>query len=714
MNVLAVKHPTLSMLDNLNPRQLQAVETIDGPLLVLAGAGTGKTRVLTTKIAYLATHHGVPLSQILAVTFTNKAAHEMRQRIEAMTGFSVAGLWIGTFHSLCLRMLRVHAERVNLNPDFTILDTDEQLRIIKQILEVEKLDDKKFPPRLVASVINRWKDRGWTAENILEMADDPRDTIVRIYPQYQQRLKILNALDFGDLLLFSLQLFQKCPDVLEKYHRQFRYILVDEYQDTNTVQYLWLKALSSSHGNICCVGDEDQSIYGWRGAEITNILKFENDFVGAQVIRLEQNYRSTTHILGAASGLITKNTERLGKTLWTDVEGGEKITIQTLWDSVEEARVVAEEIESLQRKGLALSQMAILVRASYLTREFEDRFLTLGIPYRVIGGSKFYERQEIRDALAYLRIVVKQDDGLAFERIVNTPRRGIGESTLKVLHQASRQQGWSLIESAKRLIETDELRPAVKRGLSQFLNQLDTWRYMIKELSPADLARHILEDSGYVAMWQSDKAPDSVGRLENLKELINAIANFETLLSFLDHVSLITDNLESTRDDSVNIMTLHSAKGLEFDTVFLSGWEESVFPNPRALEENGGIGLEEERRLAYVGLTRAQRKAIITSCVNRRVQGRWQSHMPSRFLGEIPREHIDIKGGLHQGLPEVISLSERTIQSLSVEKKHRVGQKVFHIKFGYGKITRVDGEKLDVIFECSGLKKVLASFIEMA
>lgn len=699
-----------SYLHDLNHVQRQSVETVDGPVLVLAGAGTGKTRVLTTRVAHLLMHHHVPFHQVLCVTFTNKAANEMRERIETLVGIPVNGLWIGTFHSLSVRILRVHAEIIGLSPHFTILDMDDQVRLVKQILEAENISDKNISARGIVAMMSRWKDRGLSAE-FISSNYGAHDVVARVYPLYEERLRVLSALDFGDLLLKCLEVFHASPEILQRYQNQFRYVLVDEYQDTNTAQYLWLKALCAHYGNICCVGDEDQSIYGWRGAEITNILRFENDFPGAQIIRLEQNYRSTVHILGAASGLITKNQDRLGKTLWTEGEGGDKVIVKSLWDSLEEARSVGDDIEDFQRQGVPLSQMAILVRASYLTREFEDRLLTLGIPYRVVGGARFYERQEIRDAIAYIRLICRPDDGMAFERVVNVPRRGIGESTLKIIHTAARKQGWSILEGARRLVETDELKPAVRRALLSFFTQLDLWRTRVHEVPASDFVKLVLEESGYVEMWQNDKSPDSNGRLENLKELVSAIAEFETLTSFLDHVSLVADNTENATLNSVSLMTLHSAKGLEFDTVFLCGWEEGVFPNPRALEESGNSGLEEERRLAYVGLTRARKKAIISSCVNRRIQGRWQTNLPSRFLKELPSQHVQGIVNKAQSHHKSRFASYVNITPMSHENFH-VSQKVFHIKFGCGKVIKVDGDKLEVDFEHAGIKKVLASFVE--
>ncbi|MGN6671169.1 MAG: ATP-dependent helicase [Candidatus Nucleicultricaceae bacterium] len=719
-------------LDMLNPEQRQAVETIDGPLLVLAGAGTGKTRVLTSRIAHILFQRKALPHQILAVTFTNKAAFEMRERVSKMMGMAVEGLWLGTFHALCVKILRRHAERLGFHTNFTILDVDDQLRLIKQLLKAENVDEKKWPARLVLGQINQWKDRGLNPDQVPAHAKDLSgygNPAYDLYPQYQERLKTLNALDFGDLLLHALTLFKTCPDVLESYQSQFKYILVDEYQDTNVAQYLWLRLLAMGHHNICCVGDDDQSIYGWRGAEITNILKFEQDFASAVVIRLEQNYRSTNHILGAASGLIAHNAGRLGKTLWTETEGGEKIIIQGLWDGQEEARFVGDEIEHLQKNKSSLSSMAILVRASHQTREFEERLMTLGIPFRVIGGPRFYERMEIRDALADLRIIFEPHDSLAFERIINTPKRGLGAAALQTLHHLARTQNISLYLASHKIIETEELRGAARKALSDFLNDIDRWRGLYERTSPADMARLVLDESGYTAMWLNDKTPEAPGRLENLKEFVLALENFDTLAAFLDHVSLVMENTGPTDLDCVSIMTLHSAKGLEFKHVFLTGWEEGLFPNQRTLEEVGTKGLEEERRLAYVGITRARETLYILYAANRRIHGSWQSSIPSRFIAEIPNNHTDHRR--QSGFSSTPYLSESKIRPYISGPTSRplspqstipsssalglqIGDRVFHIKFGYGRIRAIEADKLDINFEHTGLKKVLASFVEKA
>ncbi|MBL8704967.1 MAG: UvrD-helicase domain-containing protein, partial [Rhodospirillales bacterium] len=640
-------------LAGLNPVQREAVEALDGPVLVLAGAGTGKTRVLTSRLVHLlATARAMP-SQILAVTFTNKAASEMRHRVEQMLGRPVEGWWLGTFHSIGTRILRRHAELAGLRQNFTILDADDQIRLLKQLVAAEEMDDKKWPARVLMGVIQRWKDRGLMPEQVTagEDSEVANGMVLGLYRQYQERLQTLNAVDFGDLLLLNLKLFREHPDVLAQYQQRFQYLLVDEYQDTNVSQYLWLRLLAQAHRNICCVGDDDQSIYGWRGAEVGNILKFEQDFPGAKVIRLEQNYRSTARILAAASSLIAHNQERLGKTLWTDqgskggdADRGEKLRLRSVWDGEDEARFVGEEIEALQRQKQPLSSMAILVRAGFQTREFEERLMTLGVPYRVIGGPRFYERQEIRDALAYFRIVQQPDDDLAFERIVNLPRRGIGDATLRSAHALARAKRVSLTAACRELVATDELKPAGRRALTAFLNDIGRWRASIERLPHVELAETILEESGYVQMWRDSKTPEAPGRIDNLKELIPALGEFDSLAGFLEHVSLVMEQAREAEGDVVFIMTLHAAKGLEFDTVFLPGWEEDLFPNRRALDESGAKALEEERRLAYVGLTRARKRVILSHAQHRRIHASWVACLPSRFLGELPAEEVELDG----------------------------------------------------------------------
>lgn len=769
-------------LSGLNPEQAEAVESLDGPVLVLAGAGTGKTRVLTTRIAHiLSTGRAFP-SQILSVTFTNKAAREMKERIGVLVGHAVEGMpWLGTFHSIGVKLLRRHAELVGLRSDFTILDTDDVIRLIKQIIQAEGLDDKRWPAKQFAGMIDGWKNKGLDPAQIPE--GDARAFANgkgrELYAAYQNRLRTLNACDFGDLLLHPIRMFRSNPDVLKEYHDKFRYILVDEYQDTNTAQYMWLRLLAQRPKgvpqNVCCVGDDDQSIYGWRGAEVDNILRFEKDFPGAKVIKLERNYRSTEHILGAAAHLIAHNEGRLGKTLFTERTDpdDEKVQVHAAWDSEEEARAVGEEIEQLQRKSHKLNDMAILVRASFQMREFEDRFVTLGLNYRVIGGPRFYERLEIRDAMAYFRLVCQPADDLAFERIVNTPKRGLGDTTIRTLHDYARARDIPMLAAASDIIETDELKPKARKGLFDVVADFRRWQGLLETTVHTELAEQILDESGYTAMWQNDKSAEAPGRLENLKELIRSMEAFESLRGFLEHVSLVMDAEQNENLDAVSIMTLHSAKGLEFDTVFLPGWEEGLFPHQRALDEGGRSGLEEERRLAYVGITRAKHRCHIWFVSNRRIHGLWQSTLPSRFLDELPITHVEVaeseqsyggygRGGYGQSrfdkadpfqnnystpgwkraqqnrsdatrdnwgsrsghAVERIGYGEsgprsRTIDGELVAKststepsRFTVGDRVFHMKFGNGNISAIEGNKLTIDFDKAGQKRVLDGFVE--
>jgi DNA helicase-2/ATP-dependent DNA helicase PcrA len=632
-------------LAGLNPEQREAVETLDGPVLVLAGAGTGKTRVLTTRIAHILSLGRARPAEILAVTFTNKAAREMKERVGRMVGQIVEGMpWLGTFHSIGVKILRRHAEMVGLKPDFTILDVDDQIRLLKQLLEAENIDEKRWPGRVLASLIDGWKNRGLTPDKVPagEAAIFANGRGIALYKAYQDRLKTLNAADFGDLLIEMLRLFREHPEVLRQYQERFRFVLVDEYQDTNVAQYLWLRLIGQGSKNICCVGDDDQSIYGWRGAEVDNILRFEHDFPGAKVIRLERNYRSTGHILGAASHLIAHNEGRLGKTLRTEDAPGEKVAVTAAWDSEEEARAIGDRIEELQRGGENLNEIAILVRASFQMREFEDRFVTLGLSYRVIGGPRFYERAEIRDALAYLRLVNQPADDLAFERIINTPRRGLGDATVQTLQLYARRQGVPLLQAARALAETEELKAKPRTTLRDLVAAFDRWRAQRDTVPHTELAEIVLDESGYTEMWQKDRSADAAGRLENLKELVRSMEEFENLSGFLEHISLVMDTDKGENSEAVSIMTMHSAKGLEFDTVFLPGWEEGVLPNQRSLDEQGRAGLEEERRLAHVGLTRARKRAFIYFVSNRRIHGSWSSTIPSRFLDELPEAHVEV------------------------------------------------------------------------
>jgi len=777
------QHRAPDYLSGLNPEQRQAVETLDGPVLVLAGAGTGKTRVLTTRIAHiLASGRAFP-SQILAVTFTNKAAREMKERIGVLVGGAVEGMpWLGTFHSIGVKLLRRHAELAGLRSDFTILDTDDVVRLIKQLIQAEGLDDKRWPAKQFAGMIDTWKNKGLLPADIPE--GDARAFANgkgrELYAAYQARLRTLNACDFGDLLLHPIAIFRKNPDLLKEYHARFRYILVDEYQDTNTAQYMWLRLLAQrpqgTPQNVCCVGDDDQSIYGWRGAEVDNILRFEKDFPGAKVIKLERNYRSTEHILGAAGHLIAHNEGRLGKTLFTDRADpdDEKVVVHAAWDSEEEARAVGEEIENLQRGKHKLNDMAILVRASFQMREFEDRFVTLGLNYRVIGGPRFYERLEIRDAMAYFRMVCQPSDDLAFERIINTPKRGLGDTTVRYLHDYARARDIPMLAAAADIIETDELKPKARKALFDVVTDFRRWQGLLENTLHTTLAEQILDESGYTAMWQNDKSAEAPGRLENLKELVRSMEAFESMRGFLEHVSLVMDAETNENLDAVSIMTLHSAKGLEFDTVFLPGWEEGLFPHQRALDEGGRSGLEEERRLAYVGLTRAKHRCHIWFVSNRRIHGLWQSTMPSRFLDELPAAHVDVaasdsnyggyggRGGYGQSrfdkadpfannystpgwkraqanrtdatrdnwgtrsghAVERIGYGEsgprtRTIDGELVAKsvadtpsQFSVGDRVFHVKFGNGNISAIEGNKLTIEFDKAGQKRVLEGFVE--
>jgi DNA helicase-2/ATP-dependent DNA helicase PcrA len=842
---------TPQYLAGLNPEQREAVETLDGPVLVLAGAGTGKTRVLTSRIAHILSQGRARPGEILSVTFTNKAAREMKLRLGHMLGQAVEGMpWLGTFHSIGGRILRTHAELVQLKSNFTVLDVDDQIRLLKQLLAADNIDDKRWPARMLAGLIDGWKNRGLMPSQV-----PPGEAAVfgngrggKLYTLYQERLKILNAADFGDLLLENIRLFREHPDVLRQYQHRFKFILVDEYQDTNVAQYLWLRLLSQAPAkpgaplasiipglahssvipgraegpkpesrdkddslrdsgfvpdgaprndggsilpppasqpapkNICCVGDDDQSIYGWRGAEVDNILRFDHDFPGAKVIRLERNYRSTGHILAAASHLIAHNEGRLGKTLRTEDVDGEKVTVTGSWDSEEEARAIGEEIEELQRGGHKLNEVAILVRASFQMREFEDRFVTLGLPYRVIGGPRFYERAEIRDALAYLRVINSPADDLAFERIVNVPKRGLGDATVQMLHDHGRKRRLPLFEAARAVVETDELKPKARGSLRDLLASFDRWRVQREVVSHTELAEIVLDESGYTEMWQKDRSADAAGRLENLKELVRSMEEFENLQGFLEHISLVMDRDGGAEDDAVSLMTLHSAKGLEFDNVFLPGWEEGLFPSQRTLDEQGRAGLEEERRLAHVGLTRARRRAKLYFATNRRIHGTWSTTIPSRFLDELPAHNVEITeskggsgwggssgygpsrfdnvesfgssyttpgwqraqanrargqsgrngqagGGFNESQSPFSSKSDAsgfsrnkrapmTIEGELIAKstgtvsEFSLDDRVFHQKFGYGQVVKIDGNKLTIAFEKAGEKKVVDSFVE--
>ena len=752
-------------LRGLNPPQREAVLTTEGPVLVLAGAGTGKTAALTARLAHLvATRRAWP-SEILAVTFTNKAAREMKERVARQLGGAMEGMpWLGTFHAVAAKMLRRHAELVGLQSNFTILDTDDQLRLLKQLIQAADLDEKRWPARQLAGLIDRWKNRGWTPADV-DAGESEQFANGRgrdLYAAYQDRLRAVNACDFGDLLLHMLVILKKHRDVLADYQQRFKYILVDEYQDTNASQYLWLRLLAQERKNICCVGDDDQSIYSWRGAEVANILRFEKDFPGAAIIRLEQNYRSTPHILAAASGLIANNGGRLGKTLWTEEGSGEKIKVVGVWDGPEEARRIGDEIEAAQARGQRIDRTAILVRAQFQTREFEERFISIGLPYRIVGGFRFYERAEIRDALAYLRVIAQPADDLAFERIINVPKRGLGDKAVARLHQLAHAEGSPLTHAAAQIANTNELTPQARRSLGALVGDFARWRDLLSNMNHAELACLVLDESGYTAMLQNERSAESAGRLENLAELARAMEEYETLGAFLEHVSLVMDNDAAADEEKVTIMTIHAAKGLEFEDVFLAGWEEGVFPSQRALDEGGLASLEEERRLAYVAITRARVRCFIYHAANRRIYGQWTSSIPSRFIAELPQDHIEsestMSGGeslwraqwsehsdpfahvatsrpdraQHRGpgwqrasalavtapvwerQPRIV---EARAPAASYAAKPRVdlsvGLRVFHQKFGYGTIAEIEGNKLEIDFEQAGRKRVMDSFVTL-
>ena len=736
--------------------------TLDGPVLMLAGAGTGKTAALTARLAHLIRSRRAWPSEILCVTFTNRAAREMRERVGQLIGPAVEGMpWLGTFHAIAARMLRRHAELVGLQSNYTIIDTDDQLRLLKQLIQANDLDEKRWPARQLAGLIDRWKNRGLGPDQ-LDAAENEAYANGRgrqFYQLYQDRLKALNACDFGDLLLHMVNIFRAERDVLEQYQQRFKFIMVDEYQDTNQVQYLWLRLLAQTRQNICVVGDDDQSIYSWRGAEVANILRFEKDFPGANVVRLEQNYRSTPDILAAASGLIDANSERLGKTLWTERNGGDKVRVIGVWDGPEEARRVGDEIERLEREGAPLDRVAILVRAQFQTREFEDRFITIGLNYRIVGGFRFYERAEIRDALAYLRVIAQPADDLAFERIYNTPKRGLGDKTLEKLHRHARARGMPLALAAIEIADTDELPARARNTLLSLMRDFARWRDLSKSVSPAELARTLLDESGYTAALQAERSAEATGRLENLSELARAMEDYETLGDFLEHVSLVMDNDAADDVEKVTLMTIHAAKGLEFDNVFLPGWEEGVFPSQRALDEGGLAALEEERRLAYVAITRARRRCTIVHAANRRIYGQWTSSIPSRFIADLPPAHVDQETTLSGGAslwraqwsehsdpfadvaraqpartvtrgpgwqraaaqsfdatPRRLAEPSRSAASFAAKPRTdiEIGTRVFHDKFGYGNVVEQEGNKLEIDFETGGRKRVIDSFVKRA
>ena len=737
----------LDAFKKLNEVQKEAVLHDDGPLLVLAGAGTGKTGVLTTRLARILMENMALPGEILSVTFTNKAANEMKSRVGNLIGDMVTGLkWLGTFHSIGAQILRQYPEKVGLKNGFIILDTDDQLRLLKQIIKEENIDDKKWSAKGLLSLIDKWKNKGLSPNQI---SSDDGDYFANgkgkvLYQKYQEQLKFFNAADFGDLILECIRLFNENPDILEGFQNRFKYMLVDEYQDTNTSQYTLLKLLSGKWKNICCVGDDDQSIYSWRGAEVTNILKFEKDFINSRIIRLEQNYRSTGNILAAASKLIEANESRFGKTLWTSSNGGEKVSVTSTWDGEEEARIITDEIEQQSLNKKNLDEVAILVRASFQMREFEDRFVSIGLPYKVIGGPRFYERKEIRDANAYFRLAIQPNDSLALERVLNVPKRGIGETTLKKIKDYAKHNNISTIDAIKDLIKTSEIKPKTKISLSYFVELTERWNSLITERSHYDMAEIILEDSGYLEMLRNDDTITAAGRLDNIKELFRSIEPFESLNAYLEHISLVMEIDKNPEGNKVSLMTLHAAKGLEFDYVFLPGWEEGVFPNQRSLDEGGVKSLEEERRLAYVGITRAKIKSSIFYAANRKMHNQWLSSIPSRFVNELPEDNIEINLSHFSGnkgnftdikeddifdqsdystpgweRAKIQSLSNKRIQeeeinSVDTNSKFSTGTLVVHKKFGKGKIESVDGKKLTINFGNNGMRKVMENFVDIA
>lgn len=761
-NISALR-PTMPWLEELNPEQRQAVECTQGPLLVLSGAGTGKTKVLTTRLAYILSNMLAQPWNCLVVTFTNRAANEMKERVQNLIGDTVNSVWLGTFHRICVKILRAHAELVGLKHNFTILGEDDQKRLIKQILEAEGRDDKKYPPQSFVDSISRLKDKGITVDKAV--SEFRSSILLTVYQKYQTRLLELNCVDFGDILLDTLILLQSNPEVADIYLDKFKYIMVDEYQDTNVTQYLLLRLLSQKHRNICCVGDDDQSIYSWRGAEIENILRFQKDFEDAKVIRLERNYRSTANILNAASSLIAHNTERLGKTLKVAENSpsaryaDDKIRVNNYFSGEEEAKQITSEIEKLHHNGFNYSDIAVLVRTAAQTREFEEKFINEAIPYQVIGGPKFYERAEIRDILAYLRVLLQPSDDLAFERIINKPSRGIGAKTIEKLRQITHLKQVSMFDAVEYLLaEASGISSKAKNNLIEFINNFKTWRELLVHVQPADLTNQIINDSGYMDMLKNDTSAEAEGRIENLRELINVMSdsdNYPTMEEFLEHVSLVMDNDSSMDGNKVMLITLHSAKGLEFDAVFLPGWEESLFPHQRSLDEGGANSLEEERRLAYVAITRAKRKLYISMATSRRIYGEWKNNPPSRFLNEIPSSCLQItnqvsscyngSGSYYGGSSYQNSASKYgggyakkkfstkpsyqkyvdddehkySYESVNDEYQSRsknsyIGVRVYHDTFGYGKIISVSGQMCVVDFDNYGKKKVMGSYLRQA
>jgi DNA helicase-2/ATP-dependent DNA helicase PcrA len=723
-----------SILDNLNDVQIEAVETIDGPLLILAGAGTGKTRVLTSRIVNIIQKGKADYSEILAVTFTNKAANEMKQRIRDLMDTSTDGWYIGTFHSIAVRMLRKHAENIDYKNNFTILDMDDSSKLLKEILLNMNVDTKNVSVGYILSVISRWKDRA-LMPNMVPVAEDKpigNTTIIDTYIRYQNRIKELNCMDFGDLLLLLIELFKKNPDILNYWQQNFKYILVDEYQDTNIAQYILLRILSMGYKNICCVGDDDQSIYSWRGAEVGNILRFEEDFEGAKVLRLEQNYRSTKDILGAATSLIANNSERFDKTLWTDKNEGEKVKVYSLFDGKSEANFIAKTIVEKYKAGFDYKNIAILVRASSLTREFEEKLNINQIPYKIVGGNKFYDRLEVKDAVAYLRLVYLQDDDFSFERIVNVPKRGIGASTLEKIKDYARMNKISMFLATEQLLLEGVFPNKISMELENFIDVIKKYStdYINEEVSL--FAERVLEEVKYLEMWRNDKTEDAKQRLENLKEFVSSTKNHATLQEFLEHVSLVSDNNELNNDNKVSLMTIHAAKGLEFDVVFLPGFEEGIFPNQRVLDESGEKGLEEERRLAYVAITRAKKESIISFCNSRLIFRDFKNMLKSRFLDEINEDYLEvINNNLEDGYRKVnfgnynssynsslnsidgmIQNANNSNNDFKKAKMFNVGDRVTHKTYGFGIVTAIVGVSLAIEFEGFGKMEIMASYLE--
>ncbi len=732
----------ISYLGDFNSEQEKAVRQTDGPVLVLAGAGTGKTKALTARVAYLIKSLNVRSHNILAVTFTNKAANEMKLRIEEHIGHLSEGLkWIGTFHSICVKILRRHAEKVNLNSNFTIINTDDQLRLLRQVIKLESIDEKKWPPRLLAYIIDQWKNKALTYQSIPEDDLQFDGKAKKLYEIYQSRLRTLNAVDFGDLILHVIEILKTDTSLLLNYQNLFKYILVDEYQDTNMAQYLLLRLLAQGSKNICCVGDDDQSIYGWRGAEIGNILKFEKDFPGATVIRLEQNYRSTSNILGAASGLIESNQGRLGKTLWTKSNVGDKVQIIKHIDGKDEVSWICDDIyNKIKSEKIKFSDIAILFRATWQFRDFEDLLLRRDIPHIIIGGTRFFDRQEIKDAVAYLRIINSDADSLALERIINVPKRGIGEKSLQQLHNIAREKNFRLIDAVRHAVKTGLVGKKIQENLGRFIDMLDIWRDVgsSDKKNHIDLVEQVLDESGYTDMLQNEQTPESEGRLENLKELVSSLNDFSDLQAFLDHVSLVMENQVDRNPDKVSLMTLHASKGLEFKQVYLPGWEEETFPNKKSLDDNGQNGLEEERRLAYVGITRAKLLCTISSAESRYKFGDFNFNLESRFIKELPSNYVEdltpsgfqSSNALNQSnfleqepsfyrSPGWSRLQNNMANNSSpffnsasnVNKIFNVGDRVFHEKFGYGIITELEADKALVDFEKADRKNIKTAFL---